>query len=260
VYEAVSKISHLLDIFSAGGIAGGIALAILGAVGVLYDLLSSARRDRKTESEILQVRHKRPDSTEPAAEEPEAGDQISLPLPSLPSEQANEQKEFDRLWEGAQARLAMYHQLAVIQGRQSFRMLLLFSSLGFGLLAFVVWKGTEVHTTAGGLALGAAGVAGAALSGYVSRTFMRAYRDANERLVDYFAEPLDMSRLLVAERLLRSVPDGERGRVVETIIDSALGRSRTSGSSEVSVPTLRGHRRRRSAVEDPGDRESAEGP
>jgi hypothetical protein len=153
----------------------------------------------------------------------------------------------------------MYHQLAVIQGRQSFRMLLLFSGLGFGLLAFVVWKATQVHTGPGGFALGAAGVAGAALSGYIGRTFMRAYLDANERLIDYFAEPLDMSRLLAAERLLKTVSDVERDRVVETIIDSALGRRRTSASTDASSPTLMSARRRRSSAGDSKESESTEG-
>jgi hypothetical protein len=114
-------------------------------------------------------------------------------------------------------------------------MLLLFSGLGFGLLAFVVWKATQVHSAPGGFALGSAGVAGAALSGYIGRTFMRAYRDANQRLIDYFAEPLDMSRLLAAERLLKTVSVGERDRVVKTIIDSALGGSQVSASTHASL-------------------------
>lgn len=130
--------------------------------------------------------------------------------------------EFQWLWQGAQERLSTYHQLAVIQGRQSFRMLLLFSSLGFVLLGLIVWKATEVDTTPGGIALGTAGAAGTALTGYIGRTFMRAYRDANERLIDYFAEPLDMSRLLAAERLLSNASPGERDRLLVTIIDAAI--------------------------------------
>jgi hypothetical protein len=133
-----------------------------------------------------------------------------------------ERLEFRALWDEAQARLKKYHELAVIQGHQSFRMLLLFSALGFGLLGFVVWRATTVKTTAGGIALGVAGTAGAALSAYIGRTFLRAYRDANERLIDYFAEPLDMSRLLVSERLLLKVDKQTRNDAVMRIIGRAL--------------------------------------
>lgn len=142
--------------------------------------------------------------------------------PAIPADE-RERAEFRRLWDEAQARLAKYHELAVIQGRQSFRMLLLFSALGFGLLGFVVWRATAVDTTAGGIALGAASAAGGALTAFISRTFMRAYRDANERLIDYFAEPLDMSRLLAAERLLAEVDRPTRSEATIQIISAALG-------------------------------------
>ena len=88
--------------FTGFAIVGAIAIPV-----VIYALVT-ALRDRETESKIL------------GAGEPD----LSV----------------SRLWEGAQTRLSMYHQLAVIQGRQSFRMLLLFSGLGFGLLTFVVWS------------------------------------------------------------------------------------------------------------------------
>lgn len=138
--------------------------------------------------------------------------------------------EFRRLWDEAQTRLAKYHELAVIQGRQSFRMLLVFSALGFGLLGFVVWNAANVDSTAGGIALGAAGAAGGALTAFISRTFMRTYRDANERLVDYFAEPLDMSRLLASERLLASVDPTARSDAALRIIDGALTSRRSTAT------------------------------
>jgi len=43
---------------------------------------------------------------------------------------------------------------------------------------------------------------------------MRAYRDGDQRLIDYFAGPLDMSRLLAAERLLSNASAGERDRLL----------------------------------------------
>jgi hypothetical protein len=163
MYEAVSSAT-------VQGVTG-LASVALGVLYVVSWLSRQARRDRETESRILGRELSAGETKEASEGLPNVHEWNPQGPPLTPSKQA-EQAEFGRLWEEAQARLAMYHQLAVIQGRQSFRMLLLFSSLGFGLLAFVVWKGTEVHTTAGGLALGAAGVAGAALSAYVGRTFM----------------------------------------------------------------------------------------
>jgi hypothetical protein len=69
----------------------------------------------------------------------------------------------------AQVRLAKYHELAVIQGRQSFGTLLSFSAIGFCLLGFVVWKAAGVKTTAGGIGVGMAGASGAAMTAYISK-------------------------------------------------------------------------------------------
>ena len=227
-----------MDWGSAVGITVGVAAALAGVVQGLRE----ARRDR--ERQLTLLGHS-PSGSGTGSDTPseERGTVSSRPLrsndlgadandrPPADGEEAEDpsnlpheipEAEFRRLWDEAQGRLEKYHELAVIQGRQSFRMLLLFSALGFGLLVFVVWKATEVESAAGGVALGAAGTAGTALTAYIGRTFMRAYQDANERLIDYFKEPLHMSRLLASERLLNRMKETQRDEAIRRIIANAL--------------------------------------
>src|SRR4051812_6511751 len=90
-----------------------------------------------------------------------------------PNEKAN---SWPTLWHEARTWTSKYHTLALYEGRRSFRLLMASSTVGFGILGFVIWQATRVQTVVGGITIGAAGTAGGALAAYISRTFMSAYR------------------------------------------------------------------------------------
>lgn len=213
--------------------------AVAGIALAVFQLLNESKKDRYRYERLLDPSRPIPSADNLGSPRVDQSTTSSKPSDDSAVDLAQQQvNQFERLWEEAQIRLARYHELAVIQGRQSFRMLLLFSALGFTVLGVVIWKATGVESVAGGAALGAAGSAAAGLTAYISRTFMRAYQDANDRLVDYFAEPLDMSRLLASERLIRLMTEPMRDEAVMRTIDSAL-----------ALTSSTGHRHARQAVD-----------
>ena len=100
-----------------------------------------------------------------------------------PDEKAN---SWPSLWHEARKWTSKYHTLALYEGRRSFRLLMASSAVGFGILGFVIWQATRVHTVVGGITIGAAGTVSGALAAYISRTFMSAYRRANEKFEQLF--------------------------------------------------------------------------
>ncbi|MFI9809673.1 hypothetical protein ACIHEJ_36010 [Streptomyces sp. NPDC052301] len=120
---------------------------------------------------------------------PEDGDGAALTLPAL--------------WGVTHSRLDLYHEIALGQAKRSFRNAQMASGAGFALLVIFVVVSLRAGTTAGSVVAGGLGAVAAALSGYVSRTFVKAAEAAAAHLHAYFEQPLEFSRYLAAERMVR---------------------------------------------------------
>ncbi|MFD7603158.1 hypothetical protein ACFY1B_45995 [Streptomyces mirabilis] len=107
------------------------------------------------------------------------------------------------LWAVTHSRLELYHDIALGQARRSFRDAQWASALGFALLAVFVGFALRSGTTAGSVVAGSMGAVAAALAGYVSRTFVKSAETAAAHLHAYFEQPLEFSRYLAAERIVR---------------------------------------------------------
>ncbi|MEU6513673.1 hypothetical protein [Streptomyces sp. NPDC046978] len=107
-----------------------------------------------------------------------------------------------RLWAVTNARLDLYHEIATRQARQSFRNAQAAMVIGFLLLAAFVTVAFKASTTTGAVVAGGLGAVSAALSGYVSRTFVKSQETAAGHLKAYFDQPLEFARYLTAERLI----------------------------------------------------------
>ncbi len=57
-------------------------------------------------------------------------------------------------------------------------------------------------TNTGAVVIGVLGAVSAALSGFVARTFLRAYESVSTQLQGYFSQPVEASRYLSAERAI----------------------------------------------------------
>jgi hypothetical protein len=152
---------------------------------------------------------------------------------------------FESLWHETQERLSIYHKMATSQSAKSYRNSQGAIVAGFVVLISAVIFSSFTSSTGGAIAAGGIAAVGAALTGYLTRTFMRMHESSSRQLRSYFDQPLDLSRSLAAERLLSQIPDEARraDAVVEIIrrsyrvSDARVDDSSTKGSTDVQEPT-----------------------
>ncbi|MEV7857065.1 hypothetical protein [Streptomyces sp. NPDC088183] len=123
------------------------------------------------------------------------------------------------LWETTHARLSLYHKIATGQAESSFASAKWSMWAGFALLIAFVVLALTASTTAGAVVAGGLGAVAAALSGFVSKTFIRSQEAAASHLRTYFDQPLELSRYLAAERL---IVDGDLSQQQRADVLSAL--------------------------------------
>ena len=117
------------------------------------------------------------------------------------------------LWRASQERLNYYHDIALTQSQRSFISGQVAITVGFMVLAFAVSVAVINGTTAVALVAGGLGTVGAALAGYIGRTFFRAHDAATRQLGSYFSQPVEFSRYLAAERLASQLEHADRGGI-----------------------------------------------
>lgn len=128
------------------------------------------------------------------------------------------------LWAVTHRRLDHYHGIALGQARRSFLNAQIAMGLGFTLLIAFVVVAFNASTTAGTVVAGGLGAVSAALSGYVSRTFIRSQEAAAGHLRAYFDQPLEFSRYLAAERLMADVglSEDKRAEVLSLLVQAMI--------------------------------------
>ncbi|TLP52413.1 TRADD-N-associated membrane domain-containing protein [Microbispora triticiradicis] len=159
------------------------------------------------------------------------------------------------LWVETEARLDYYHEIATNHARQSFRSAQVAMVAGFVVvLLFAVLAIFFAKNPADRLLAGTLGLISAALSGFISRTFIRAQEAAANRLQAYFDHPVRFSRYLAAERLIEQMKklNPEEHKAIEGEFLNAVvapyavlsGESLTNGlkvpPEQVSVPDAHG--------------------
>ncbi len=126
--------------------------------------------------------------------------------------------EFAALWRATQARLDYYHQIATSQSQRSFRYGQLAAVAGFVVVVVSAAAAALASSTGAAIAAAVTGVAGGGLGGYIGATFMRAQESATTQLRAYFDQPLELSRVLAAERLLDRLDDDHLQQSLQEII------------------------------------------
>lgn len=129
------------------------------------------------------------------------------------------------LWAITQQRIEYYHQIATSQSESSFRSGTIASFAGFVLLLIVGVVGAFSTSLTASIAVGAVGAAGAAMAAFLGSTFMKTQAASTEQLRQFFIQPVEFSRVLAAERLIESLPAGDRAESVKLVLASMLGPS-----------------------------------
>ncbi|WP_143054237.1 hypothetical protein [Streptomyces sp. KS_5] len=141
------------------------------------------------------------------------------------------------LWAVTHSRLDLYHDIATGQAKRSFRNAQYAMAVGFALLVIFAGIALSASTTAGSVVAGGLGAVSAALAGYVSRTFVKSQEAAAAHLRAYFDQPLEFSRYLAAERIIR---DSNLSQEQEAEVLAALVQAMASGPPTPLMPGVPG--------------------
>ncbi|AGL21465.1 hypothetical protein [Actinoplanes sp. N902-109] len=136
------------------------------------------------------------------------------------------------LWGVTAKRLDYYHEIATQQANASFARAQAATIIGFGILILSLIFSLFAKSTTSSISISVVGGLAAALGGYVGRTFIKSQETASGNLKGYFMQPLELSRFLLAERLLQELPTDRRPDGVLMILE---GMTRSSASPSVDV-------------------------
>lgn len=147
------------------------------------------------------------------------------PVP-IPEAEANPEGDLTlpAVWKVTNRRLTVYHDIAVSQAKRSFRNAQYAMLTGFLLLGGFVGVALKVKSTPASVTATALGAAAAALSGYIANTFIKSQQMASTALRSYFDQPLEMSRYLAAERVVRDagLSDGLQAELLRELVHKMI--------------------------------------
>ncbi|MFD7386977.1 helix-turn-helix domain-containing protein [Streptomyces sp. NPDC059852] len=186
----------------------GLMVELVGWRPQDEDLAQTRERVRQAEAELEEeLRSPHADASHSEAEDEE---QVRLTLSAL--------------WTVTHRRLDHYHGIALEQAAKSFRNAQIAMAVGFILLVAFAAVAFFASTTAGAVVAGALGAVSAALSGYVSRTFVASQETAAEHLRAYFDQPPEFSRYLAAERLIADarLETQQRAEILSSLVQAMI--------------------------------------
>jgi hypothetical protein len=126
------------------------------------------------------------------------------------------------LWADTVERLDRYHKLVTNQADTSYLMAQLAAVSGFLILLSAAIAAVFAHTNLASGVVGGLGALGAGIATYIGKTFQRSYEQANSRLLAYFQQPLDLSRILISKSLLDQLGPKAKDEAVLIMIETAV--------------------------------------
>ncbi|MFG1857037.1 hypothetical protein ACGFJT_34735 [Actinomadura geliboluensis] len=130
--------------------------------------------------------------------------------------------ELGVLWSRTEERLRVYHTIATRQANISFISAQAAICIGFIVVLAAAIMAMNADKDSTRIVLGVLGTAGAALSAYIGRTFIRSQENAATHLRTYFGQPQETFRFLVAERLIERLPEEQRAQSIEYFVQAVL--------------------------------------
>jgi hypothetical protein len=140
------------------------------------------------------------------------------------------------LWTDTVERLDRYHKLVTDQADSSYLMTQLAAAAGFLILLSAAIVAAFAHTNLASGVAGGLGALGAAIAAYIGKTFQRSYEQANNRLLAYFQQPLDLSRVLISESLLHHLSPPAKDTAVLAMIEAAVSGGKGLPEKDITRP------------------------
>ncbi|MCD5341528.1 hypothetical protein LR392_04700 [Arthrobacter sp. AK04] len=141
------------------------------------------------------------------------------------------------LWALNQDRIEYYHRVAFAQAENSYK-----TAQAAGLAGFIAVLGLgALAAFAGGgtasIAAAAVGVAGAAMSAYIGATFVKTQQASSEQFRQFFQQPVEVARVLAAERLIATLePEHRAESVKQVVLTMMVPPTSTSSDGKASKP------------------------
>lgn len=134
------------------------------------------------------------------------------------------------LWRQNQEQLADHHRISTEQAQHSHRRGQIAVGVGMATLIVVLLAVLVRGDLTTSIAAGVVAAIGAALAGYVSKTYLGVYEQAARRLEIYRTEPVAFRRFLAAWRIADDLPVGEvrdraRIRIIKALLRHKAERS-----------------------------------
>jgi hypothetical protein len=117
--------------------------------------------------------------------------------------------------------MSAYDLIARYQAQSSYRNSQLAMAIGFAILIAGACVAITVHDNTAKIATASLTAIGAAVAGYISKTFLESYNTTLKQLNFYFEQPLISSYILTAQRLADSVPDASP-QMYETLVNGII--------------------------------------
>ncbi|MBC3843592.1 hypothetical protein GXW82_35455 [Streptacidiphilus sp. 4-A2] len=138
-------------------------------------------------------------------------------------EAAEPDVSFHTLWVATQRRLDYYHKIATSQAEKSFLYGQIAAGAGFLILVTSAVVAAFARTNTASVVIGATGITASGIGAYMGSTFLKIQERASQQLGAYFAQPLEFSKFLAAERLLQSLDQEGKNAAVRDIISAISG-------------------------------------
>ncbi len=230
---ATGTSSSHLDLFFPAGLLLGLAL---GLIGLVADLLRGRGEERQALSNFFEEAQaivgrpspvQNPDTYDWLSDGPEE----ERPTPADPrtsaaaetSDRATDDLGLEQLWKKNQELLLVYHKLAETQARSGYNSAQAATWLGLFVVIGTIGAAFLAPSGAASIAAGLVGASASAAAGYVGATYLKLQQSTKDQLRSYFDQPVELSRVLTAERLLRELPSDQRGEAALVLIRSLCG-------------------------------------
>jgi hypothetical protein len=140
--------------------------------------------------------------------------------------------EIGVLWRRTEERLRIYHNIATRQANISFISAQIAIALGFLVVLATAAMAGNADKDSTRIVIGILGAAGAMLSAFIGRTFIRSQENAASHLRSYFGQPQEFFRYLAAERILDKFKDDSNLEIVAKLV-AAMVSGAPSVESEI---------------------------
>lgn len=113
------------------------------------------------------------------------------------------------LWRKNQRLLLVYHEIAANQATSGYNAARRAAAVGMVLMGGTIAAALFAPNSTASIVAGVVGTSGTAMTGYVASTYVRLQQGTSDQLRSYFDNPVEMSRILAAERLVAQLSTEE---------------------------------------------------